>query len=71
MAGPKPLPFFLWAASGNFIPAYKPLTAPEYAIVNYVQKEFNPHLFMSFRSDFLDDKKDSEPVMPPSTARTH
>ncbi len=25
--------------------------------MNYLQKEFNPHLFMSFRSDFLDDKK--------------
>ncbi len=32
-------------------------TAPEYAAVNYVQKEVSPHDFFSFRSDFLDDKK--------------
>jgi hypothetical protein len=32
-------------------------TAPEYAAVNFLQKEFSAHDFMSFRSDFLDDKK--------------
>ena len=32
-------------------------TAPEYAIVNYVEKQLSPHDFLSFRSDFLDDKK--------------
>ena len=32
-------------------------TAPEYAVVNFLQKEFSPHNFLSFRSDFLDDKK--------------
>ena len=32
-------------------------TAPEYAIVNFLQKELSPHDFLSFRSDFLDDKK--------------
>src|SRR6202051_1004774 len=32
-------------------------TAPEYAAVNFVQKEFSAHNFLSFRSDFLDDKK--------------
>ena len=31
--------------------------APEYAVVNYVQKEFSPHDYLSFRSDFLNDKK--------------
>jgi hypothetical protein len=32
-------------------------TAPEYAVVNFLQKEFSAHDFLSFRSDFLDDKK--------------
>jgi len=32
-------------------------TAPEYAMVNFLQKKLSPHDFLSFRSDFLDDKK--------------
>jgi hypothetical protein len=32
-------------------------TAPEYAVVNFLQKELSVHNFLSFRSDFLDDKK--------------
>ncbi len=32
-------------------------TAPEYAIVNYVQKELSARDYLSFRSDFLNDKK--------------
>ncbi|HWY57097.1 MAG TPA: outer membrane beta-barrel protein [Terriglobales bacterium] len=32
-------------------------TAPEYAAVNFLQKELSAHDFLSFRSDFLDDKK--------------
>src|ERR1700734_3788486 len=32
-------------------------TAPEYAMVNFLQKELSLHDFLSFRSDFLDDKK--------------
>ena len=32
-------------------------TAPEYAVVNFLQKELSSHNFLSFRSDFLDDKK--------------
>jgi Putative beta-barrel porin-2, OmpL-like. bbp2 len=31
--------------------------APEYAAVNYLNKELNAHNFVGFRSDFLDDKK--------------
>ncbi|MBB6145598.1 hypothetical protein HNQ77_003559 [Silvibacterium bohemicum] len=31
--------------------------APEYAAVNYINKELGPHNFISFRSDYLDDKK--------------
>jgi hypothetical protein len=32
-------------------------TAPEYAAVNFLQKEISGHDFISFRSDFLDDQK--------------
>jgi hypothetical protein len=32
-------------------------TAPEYAAVNFLQKELSEHDFLSFRSDFLNDKK--------------
>jgi len=32
-------------------------TAPEYAVVNYVNREVNSKLMIGFRSDFLDDKK--------------
>jgi hypothetical protein len=32
-------------------------TAPEYAMVNFLEKELSPHDFLSFRSDFLNDKK--------------
>lgn len=31
--------------------------APVWAVVNYVQKQLSPHDFVSFRSDFLNDKK--------------
>jgi hypothetical protein len=32
-------------------------TAPEWAIVNYVNRVINPKFFIGFRSDFLDDQK--------------
>ncbi len=32
-------------------------TAPEYAIVNYINKEFSHSRYLSFRTDFLNDKK--------------
>ena len=32
-------------------------TAPEYAVVNYVNREINSKFMIGFRSDFLDDKK--------------
>ena len=38
-------------------PGEQRCTAPEYAIVNYINKEFSPEVFLSFRSDFMDDKK--------------
>src|SRR5579864_2334833 len=39
------------------LPGEQRCTAPEYAAVNFLQKEISPHDFLSFRSDFLDDKK--------------
>jgi hypothetical protein len=39
------------------LPGEQRCTAPEYAVVNFLQKELSLHDFMSFRSDFLDDKK--------------
>jgi hypothetical protein len=39
------------------LPGKQLCTAPEYAIVNFLQKELSLHDFVSFRSDFLDDKK--------------
>jgi hypothetical protein len=45
-------------ANGAFCKAGKlRCTAPEYAIVNYVNREINSKFFIGFRSDFLDDKK--------------
>jgi hypothetical protein len=39
------------------LPGEQRCTAPEYAVVNFLQKELPAHDFLSFRSDFLDDKK--------------
>ena len=39
------------------LPGEARCTAPEYAAVNFLQKELSVHDFLSFRSDFLDDKK--------------
>jgi putative OmpL-like beta-barrel porin-2 len=39
------------------LPGEPRCTAPEYAVVNFLQKELSVHNFLSFRSDFLDDKK--------------
>jgi hypothetical protein len=39
-------------------------TAPEYAVVNYVNREFNPHFFAGFRSDLLNDKKGQRTGVP-------
>ena len=38
-------------------PGEQRCTAPEYALVNFLQKELSAHNFLSVRSDFLDDKK--------------
>ncbi len=39
------------------LPREQRCTAPEYAVVNFLQKQLSPHDFLSLRSDFLDDKK--------------
>ena len=38
-------------------PGLRTCLAPEYAVVNYVNKQLSAHDFLSFRSDFLNDKK--------------
>jgi hypothetical protein len=38
-------------------PGLQTCFAPEYAAVNYIQKQLSPHDFISFRSDLLNDKK--------------
>ncbi len=38
-------------------PGLQTCFAPEYAVVNYVNKQLSPHDFISFRSDYLNDKK--------------
>lgn len=45
-------------ANGAFCAPNEPsCTAPEYAVVNYINREVNSKLMFGFRSDFLDDKK--------------
>ncbi len=39
------------------LPGEQRCTAPEYAAVNFLQKELSTHDFLSMRNDFLDDKK--------------
>jgi hypothetical protein len=38
-------------------PGQQTCFAPEYAVLNYVNKQLSAHDFLSFRSDFLNDKK--------------
>jgi hypothetical protein len=47
----------LGANAAYCLPEEQRCTAPEYAVVNFLQKELSGHDFLSFRSDFLDDKK--------------
>jgi hypothetical protein len=39
-------------------------TAPEYAFVNYLNRQFSPKLFVGFRSDMLNDKKGQRTGIP-------
>ena len=47
----------LGANAAYCLPGEVRCTSPEYAVVNFLQKELSVHDFLSFRSDFLDDKK--------------
>lgn len=52
-----PVPTEIGANGAFCAPGQQTCTAPEYAIVNYVNREVNPHLMIGFRSDLLNDKK--------------
>ena len=41
----------------NCRPGEQKCLAPEWAMVNYLNKQLSPHRFLSFRSDFSNDKK--------------
>src|SRR5579863_2177594 len=41
----------------NCRPGLERCLAPEWAMVNYINKQLSPHDFASFRTDFLNDKK--------------
>jgi hypothetical protein len=53
----NPVPIELGANGAFCKPGVLRCTAPEWAIVNYVNREINSKFFVGFRSDFLDDKK--------------
>jgi hypothetical protein len=41
----------------NCRPGEQRCLAPEWAVINYVNKQLSPHSYLSFRSDLLNDKK--------------
>lgn len=41
----------------NCLPGEMRCFAPEWAVVNYLNKDLGPHAFVGFRSDYLNDKK--------------
>jgi hypothetical protein len=52
-------------ANGAFCRAGEPrCTAPEYAVVNYLNREVNTKLMIGFRSDLLNDKKGQRTGIP-------
>jgi len=60
----NPIPTEL-GANGAFCKAgVLSCTAPEYAIVNYINREINSKLMVGFRSDLLDDKKGQRTGLP-------
>jgi hypothetical protein len=60
----NPVPTETGANGAYCAPGQLTCTAPEYAVVNYVNREFNPHLFVGFRSDLLNDKKGQRTGIP-------
>lgn len=53
----NPVPTETGANGAYCAPGQIRCTAPEYAIVNYINREVNSHLTVGFRSDLLNDKK--------------
>ncbi|WP_263356256.1 porin [Acidicapsa ligni] len=53
----NPIPTEIGANGAFCQPGVLTCTAPEYAIVNYINREINSKLMIGFRSDLLDDKK--------------
>ena len=60
----NPIPTETGANGAFCAPGQLTCTAPEYAFVNYVNGELNPHLFVGFRSDLLNDKKGQRTGIP-------
>lgn len=52
-----PLPLEAGTTAAVCRPGQARCLAPEYAVVNYVNKELSAHDYLTFRSDFLNDKK--------------
>jgi hypothetical protein len=53
----NPVPTELGANGAFCLAGQLRCTAPEYAVVNYVNREFNSKFFAGFRTDYLNDKK--------------
>ena len=53
----NPIPIELGANGAQCAAGKLTCTAPEYAVVNYLNREVNAKLMVGFRSDLLDDKK--------------
>lgn len=60
----NPIPPELGTNGASCASGQRTCTAPEYAVVHYVNREFNPHLFVGFRSDLLNDKKGQRTGLP-------
>src|SRR6185437_11387400 len=60
----NPPPTELGANGASCATGQQTCLAPEYAIVNYVNREVNPHLMIGFRSDLLNDKKGQRTGIP-------
>jgi hypothetical protein len=60
----NPVPTELGANGAFCAPGQLRCTAPEYAVVNYLNREMNSKLFIGFRSDLLNDKKGQRTGIP-------
>ncbi|MDE1176815.1 MAG: outer membrane beta-barrel protein [Edaphobacter sp.] len=60
----NPLPPETGANGAHCIAGQLACTAPAYAWVNYLNRAINPHLYVGFRSDMLDDRKGQRTGIP-------